>query len=49
MVVAVTETDVLPDAGTLNVFRGEDELEDKTVLVTDTRGDEVGEAIRLED
>lgn len=49
MVVAVTETDVLPDAARLNVFRGEDVREDRTVLVADTRGDEVGEAIRLED
>lgn len=49
MVVAVTETNILPDAATLNVFKGDDVREDRTVLVTDTRGDEVDEAIRLED
>lgn len=47
--VALTETDVLPDGSTLNVFRGEDVIEGITVLVTDTRGDEVDEVIGLAD
>lgn len=49
VVVAVTETDVLADGGTLNVFRDEDVIEGITVLVADTRGDEVGEVIGLAD
>ena len=47
--VAVTETHVLADGGTLNVFRGDDVREDITVLVADTRGDDVDEVIGVED
>jgi hypothetical protein len=47
--VALTVTDVLEDCTRLNVFRGEDVTEGNTVLVADTRADEVDEVIGLAD
>ena len=47
--VGLTVTDVLEDCTRLNVFRGEDVTEGRTVLVADIRADEVDEVIELAD
>jgi hypothetical protein len=49
VLVGLTDTNVVKDGGTLNVLKDDGELEGCTVLVIDTRDDEVDETRELED